>query len=93
VAGGRATIGRAAAGDKADESAVVGDGADGSAAVGDGADETAAVGDGADECATGGVSTDTGLSGCRIMEIAIKMSVKPVGSAIHPAQPTAGMIR
>ena len=53
----------------------------------------AMVGDGADESATAGVSADTGLSGCGIFNTAMKMRAKPVGNAIHPAHPAAGITR
>jgi hypothetical protein len=65
----------------------------GRATVGDGADEGATVGDGADEGATVGLSADTGLSGCGIIDIATNVRANPVGSAIQPAHPAAGMIR
>ena len=71
----------------------MGDGADEGATVGDGADEGATVGDGADESATAGLSADTGLSGCGIIDIAINVRANPVGSAIQPAHPAAGMMR
>ena len=61
--------------------------------MGDGADEGATVGDGADESATAGLLADTGLSGCGIIEIAINVRANPVGSAIQPAHPAAGMMR
>ena len=51
------------------------------------------VGDGADEGATAGRSADTGLSGCGIINIAINVRANPVGSAIQPAHPAAGMMR
>jgi hypothetical protein len=65
----------------------------GRATVDDGADEGATVGDGADESATAGLSADTGLSGCGIIDIAINVRANPVGSAIQPAHPAAGMMR
>jgi hypothetical protein len=65
----------------------------GPATVDDGADEGATVGDGADESATAGLSADTGLSGCGIIDIAINVRANPVGSAIQPAHPAAGMMR
>jgi len=51
------------------------------------------VGDVADEGATAGRSADTGLSGCGIINIAINVRANPVGSAIQPAHPAAGMMR
>jgi hypothetical protein len=49
-----------------------------------------------DEGVIAGVSADTGLSGlseCGIIDIAIDMSAKPIGNAIHPAHPAAGSTR
>jgi len=53
----------------------------------------ATVGNGADESATAGVSADTGLSGCGTFDTAMKIRAKPVGNAIHPAHPAAGITR
>jgi hypothetical protein len=72
---------------------MAGDGADDGGMVGDGADDGATVGDVADEGATAGRSGDTGLSGCGIINIAINVRANPVGSAIQPAHPAAGMMR
>jgi hypothetical protein len=54
---------------------------------------SAAAGDGAGESATAGLSADTDLSGCGVIDTAMAIRAKPMGNAILPAHPTAGMMR
>jgi hypothetical protein len=58
-----------------------------------GGDQVRSGGRRAGESATAGLSADTDLSGCGVIDTAMAIRAKPMGNAILPAHPAAGMMR